>query len=57
MRISEDQVLEAVKVKAYDGSSVIIENLKFCHTNSRKFVVTQFDCTVILYDVYQVSQL
>jgi hypothetical protein len=55
MLISENQVLEAVKVKTYNGNSIMIENIQFCHKNTNKFIITQFDCTMLLYDVYQVS--
>ncbi|XP_025200443.1 WD repeat-containing protein 34-like [Melanaphis sacchari] len=51
--IKEDQVLEAVKVKTYNGHSLMIENIQFCHKNSTTFIITQFDCTILLYNVYQ----
>uniref|UniRef100_A0A2S2Q774 WD repeat-containing protein 34 n=1 Tax=Sipha flava TaxID=143950 RepID=A0A2S2Q774_9HEMI len=51
--IKENQVLEAVKVKTYNGNSIMIENIQFCHKNTNKFIITQFDCTMLLYDVYQ----
>lgn len=34
----------------------MIENVKFCHNNSNKFVITQFNCRILLYDLYQVSK-
>lgn len=55
MCVLEDQVLEAVKIKTYNGSSLMIESVQFCHQNLNKFVVSQFDCTILIYDVYQVS--
>ncbi|CAH1732934.1 unnamed protein product [Aphis gossypii] len=51
--IKEDQVLEAVTVKTYNGCSLMIENIQFCHKNSTTFIITQFDCTILLYNVYQ----
>lgn len=56
MCVLDDQVLDAVKVETYNGYSIMIKNIKFCHKNSNKFVVTQFDCTILLYDLYQVSK-
>lgn len=55
MYVLDDQVLETVKLLSYSGSSLMIENVKFCYKNSNKFIITQFDCTVLLYDIYQVS--
>lgn len=54
--VSEDQVLEAVTVKTYNGCSLMIENIQFCHKNSTTFIITQFDCTILLYNVYQVGK-
>ncbi|CAI6359488.1 unnamed protein product [Macrosiphum euphorbiae] len=51
--IKEDQVIEAVKVKTYNGYSLMIENIQFCHKNSTTFIITQFDSTILLYNVYQ----
>uniref|UniRef100_A0A2S2PD56 Uncharacterized protein n=1 Tax=Schizaphis graminum TaxID=13262 RepID=A0A2S2PD56_SCHGA len=55
--IKEDQVLEAVKVRTYNGYSLMIENIQFCHKNSTIFIITQFDCTILLYNVYQKDPL
>lgn len=55
MCVSDDQTIEAVKVNEYSGNSVMIENVKICPINRNKFVTTQFDCTIILYDVYNVN--
>lgn len=56
MCVLEDQVLEAVKIKTYNGCPLMIESVKFCHQNLNKFVVSQFDSTILIYDVYQVSK-
>jgi hypothetical protein len=54
--VTEDQVLEAVKVRTYNRYSLMIENIQFCHKNSTIFIITQFDCTILLYNVYQVGK-
>ncbi|VVC32998.1 WD40/YVTN repeat-like-containing domain,WD40-repeat-containing domain,WD40 repeat [Cinara cedri] len=46
-------IKETVKVKTYNGCSLIIENVQFCHTNNNKFIVTQYDCKILLYDLHQ----
>lgn len=56
MCVSEDQVLEAIKVKTYNGYSLMIENIQFCHKNSTTFIITQFDSTILVYNVYQVGK-
>lgn len=49
------RVSETVKVKTYNGCSIIIETIKFCHTNVDKFIITQYDSKILLYDIHQVS--
>lgn len=54
--VLEDQILEAVKIKTYNGCPLMIESVQFCLQNLNKFVVSQFDCTILIYEVYQVSK-
>lgn len=48
--------MKAVKVKTYNGCALMVENIKFGYKNSNKFVITQFDNTILLYDIHQVSK-
>ncbi|XP_050439046.1 uncharacterized protein LOC126844710 [Adelges cooleyi] len=49
----DDKVIDAVTINEYRGNSMTVECMKFCQKNSDLFVVTQFDFTILLYNIYQ----